>query len=188
MEIPKQVKKLYGVIWDFLEEKSELPAKKNGKLFFTVRINKKIINKKRYLSIKISRVDTYKLVSNEYKLDPAVLSEVINDIEDTELLINQDEWMTDGSYSIKSSSNDGTTRYHYWYQMNLDHTDVLELHNIVNLRIDIPEKPTIKNHVKESSIKSMEDTKYSKLVYHIYSFIRRLLIDLIISFINQHIA
>ena len=188
MEVPKQVKDLYNGIWHFLDEKSEIPAKKDGRLLFTAKVIKKMIDKKKHLSIKISRADIYKIVSNEYKLDPEMLSEIVNDIDETEILINKDEWVENGSYSIKATSNDGVVRYHYWYQMNLDHSDVLELHNIVNLRIDVPEKKTIKNHVDDSPIKKIKKEKYSKLVYQVFSFVRRSLIDLMVSFVNQHIA
>jgi hypothetical protein len=187
MNIPKPVKELYNTIWNFLIEKTQIPAKKDGKIYFNAIILKKKINNIDYLSIKISRADIYKLISKEYKLDPSALSSIINDIEEIEILIEKEGWLNGGEYSLKATSNDNTIHYHYWYQMNLDHTDVLELHNIVNMRIDVPEKPTIKEHILESSVKGMSDEKYSRLVYQVFTFIRKLLIDLMISFVNIHI-
>lgn len=197
---------LYKSVLHLLDTKEELPANYKGRILFETLIEKDEKN----IYIKIKRHDIYVILRDKFKYEPKLLSGILDEINNTYIIINRKKWVDFGEYSIKSYSGDNEIHYHYWYKMNLDRVNMEKHathkkedlrnnehyiytpeheqlhHNITNMRIESEYHPTIKNHVLISKIDEYKDEEYSRHVYRTFKYIKSLLIDLMHSLINQY--
>lgn len=182
------IKELYKATYTLFEQKREYVLKDKDNIKFKVLIERINNNEGHNIKIKITRSDIYRLIKDEFrkqKLAPELISALVDDLEHISLNFTRKEWVESGHYNIIAKSTDNVLHYKYVYQLNLDHTDLMKIHNIVNLKFN---EQSIKNHITISPVNNISSEKYSRLGYQVFVFIRNLLIDFLISIIHQHIV
>ena len=188
MNIPKPVKELYKAVYTLLEQKREYSLKDEDNIKFKVLIERTNNEEGHGMEIKITRSDIYRLIKDEFrkqKNTPELISALVDDLEHISLNLARKDWVETGHYNITAKSANDELHYKYFYQLNLDHTDLMKIHNLVNLKFS---EKSIKNHITIPPLDSISAEKYSHLGYQVFVFIRKLLIDFLVSIIHQHIV